>query len=134
MGFKIVCNFFFFLVTIASCTQTSNHKDINAIQLISVEEMDTLLSLENVQIIDVRTPKEYEGGHIKGAINIDYRDENFMEMLSKVDKTKPVAVYCKKGGRSGACSKIMKKEGFKMIYDLDGGITSWVYEGKTLVK
>lgn len=134
MGLKIVCNLFFFLITIASCTQTSNHKDIDAIQLISVEEMDTLLSLEKVQIIDVRTPEEYMGGHIKGAINIDYRDKNFMEMLSKVDKTKPVAVYCKKGGRSGACSKIMKKQGFKKIYDLEGGITSWVFEGKTLVK
>lgn len=132
---KCIVGILFLITTAFGCTQTANqNEDAPTIELISVEEMDTLLSLENVQLIDVRTPEEFEGGHIKGAINIDYRDKNFKEMLSKIDKSKPVAVYCKKGGRSGACSKVMEAEGFKKIYDLEGGITSWIYKGKTVIK
>ncbi|UZO79285.1 rhodanese-like domain-containing protein [Aquimarina sp. ERC-38] len=134
MKIKLLSIISILLVLSVSCAQTTETTEKSTIELLSPEEMNTLLSLENVQLIDVRTPKEFQGGHIKGAINIDYRDANFLEMLAKVDKSKPVAVYCKKGGRSGACSNIMQKEGFQKIYDLDGGITSWIYEGKPVSK
>ncbi|WP_299184646.1 rhodanese-like domain-containing protein [uncultured Aquimarina sp.] len=108
--------------------------DTAIVELITVAEMDSLLEMEKVQLVDVRTPQEYAEGHIEGAINIDFSDENFETLISEVDKTKPVAVYCGRGGRSGKCSAYMKKAGFTKIYDLDGGITEWKYKGKTLVK
>ncbi|WP_299257388.1 rhodanese-like domain-containing protein [uncultured Aquimarina sp.] len=119
-------------ILLFSCTD-SNTKD-TAVELITVEEMDSLLEMEKVQLVDVRTPQEYAEGHIEGAINIDFSDENFETLISEVDKSKPVAVYCGRGGRSGKCSSYMKKAGFTKIYDLDGGITEWKYKGKTLVK
>ncbi len=104
------------------------------VELITVEEMDSLLKMGNVQLIDVRTPQEYANGYIEGAINIDFRDENFESLIAKVDKSKPVAVYCGRGGRSGKCSAYMKKAGFTKIYDLDGGITEWKYKGRKVIK
>ncbi|MBQ0733402.1 rhodanese-like domain-containing protein [Aquimarina celericrescens] len=104
------------------------------VEVITAEEMDSLLEMGRVQLIDVRTPEEYAEGYIEGAINIDFRNENFEDLVSKVDKSKPVAVYCGRGGRSGKCSAYMKKAGFKKIYDLDGGITEWKFKGKKIVK
>ncbi len=121
----------FFSVLFFNCKQI---EDTAAVELITVEEMDSLLEMGRVQLIDVRTPEEYADGYIDGAINIDFRSEDFEEQIARIDKSKPVAVYCGKGGRSGKCSAYMKKAGFKKIYDLDGGITEWKYKGKKLVK
>jgi len=119
------------LFMLVGCTQ--KEKD-NTVELITVEEMDSLLQIGKVQLIDVRTPEEFTEGYIQGAINIDYRNENFKQLIEKVDKTKPVAVYCGRGGRSGSCATYMKNAGFTKIYDLDGGITRWKYKGKKTIK
>lgn len=108
--------------------------DSAEVELITVEEMDKLLKLEKVQLIDVRTPEEYAEGHIAGSININFNADDFEEQIVKADKSKPVAVYCGKGGRSSRCSAFMKKAGFKKIYDLNGGITEWQYKGKPIIK
>ena len=131
MKLKFVSIIVFLSLLAFGCKKTGGD---NTVELITVEEMDSLLGLGKVKIIDVRTPKEYADGHIEGALNIDFRDEDFEELISKVDKTKPVAVYCGKGGRSGKCSAYMKKAGFTKIYDLDGGITEWKFKGKKVVK
>ncbi|WP_109438907.1 MULTISPECIES: rhodanese-like domain-containing protein [Aquimarina] len=122
----------FFSLLLFNCKQVEDKS--STIELITVEEMDSLLEMGKVQLIDVRTPSEYADGHIDGASNIDFRDDNFEALIAKVDKTKPVAVYCGRGGRSGKCSAYMKKAGFTKIYDLDGGITEWKFKGKQIVK
>lgn len=129
-SFLVVSLVFLFIV---SCKDQKPSSDAT-VELITVEEMDSLLDLGKVQLIDVRTPKEYVEGHIEGSINIDFTDDNFEELIANVDKSKPVAVYCGRGGRSGKCSKFMKEAGFTKIYDLDGGITEWKFKGKPVVK
>ncbi len=129
MNFKSIL--LFFVVITLSC---KNSSDDTTVELITVEEMDSLVQLGEVQLVDVRTPNEYAEGHIESAINIDFRDEDFEKLISQVDKSKPVAVYCGRGGRSGKCSSYMKKAGFTKIYDLDGGITEWKFKGKKTVK
>ncbi len=121
-----------FSFTFLGCKQQTEGDSV--VELITVEEMDSLLDMGKVKLIDVRTPAEYSEGYIEGAINIDFRNENFEELINKVDKSKPVAVYCGRGGRSGKCSAYMKKAGFTKIYDLDGGITEWKFKGKKVVK
>ncbi|MBQ4820430.1 rhodanese-like domain-containing protein [Aquimarina sp. MMG016] len=123
----------FISLAFLSCKEKQTEGD-SVVELITVEEMDSLLDMGKVQLIDVRTPKEYNEGHIEGATNIDFRDENFKDLIDKADKSKPVAVYCGRGGRSGKCSTYMKKAGFTKIYDLDGGITEWKFKGKKVVK
>lgn len=133
MKIKTIITAVILSILLVNCKDAKTN-DSAVVELITVAEMDSLLEMEKVQLVDVRTPKEYAEGHIEGAINIDFSDENFETLISEVDKTKPVAVYCGRGGRSGKCSAYMKKAGFTKIYDLDGGITEWKYKGKTLVK
>ncbi|MCO6475600.1 MAG: rhodanese-like domain-containing protein [Phaeodactylibacter sp.] len=81
---------------------------------------------ENLQLIDVRTPKEYSEGHIEGAVNIDFYDEGFRQQLEqKLDKDNPVMLYCRSGRRSANAAKQMQALGFKEVYDLKGGILDW---------
>ena len=99
------------------------------IQIVTAEEMKAIAELEDVQLVDVRTPDEYESGFINLAQNIDYNSPTFANEIEKLDKNKPVIVYCQKGGRSAKCAKKMKDAGFVKIYDLDGGIAKWKYKG-----
>src|SRR5690554_2898969 len=80
---------------------------------------------KDVQLIDVRMKSEFEQGHIKGAKHHHVYDKDFKEQLRYLDKEKPVYVYCKSGGRSEEAAMELKEMGFKKIYDLKGGISSW---------
>ena len=88
----------------------------------------------NVQLVDVRTPQEFANGHLENARNINYNDPKFKENIALLDKSKPIAVYCGVGGRSGKASKILVELGFKDITDLVGGITAWTAASKKIVK
>jgi len=86
------------------------------------------ISNNGIQLIDVRTPDEYSQGHIKGAFLINFFSEYFKENLNKLDKNKPVYVYCKSGGRSAKTSEILADMGFTKIVDLKGGFLAWSNE------
>lgn len=106
--------------------------DINNSTLISAEEMRELMVLDSVQLIDVRSLEEFQEGHLQGSQNLVY-DEDFVQKIEQLDKSKPVAVYCRTGRRSENCSQILKEAGFKKIYQLNGGLSQWEFE-KELVK
>ena len=99
------------------------------VELVTPEEMQELTEMEGVQIVDVRTPEEYKEGHIENSQNIDYYSDDFETEIQKLDKSKPVIVYCKSGNRSGKCTDKLKDAGFVKIYDLDGGIAKWKFKG-----
>jgi rhodanese-related sulfurtransferase len=104
----------------------------NEIQVVTPEEMQELSELEDVQLLDVRTPEEYKEGYIADFQNIDYLSPSFEKEIEKLDKSKPVIVYCKSGNRSGKCAAKMKEKGFIKVYDLDGGIAKWKFNGYDL--
>ena len=81
---------------------------------------------QNQTIVDIRTPKEYQQGHLKNAVNINLFDKTFLEEIGKLDKSKPVFIYCRSGNRTSSASKKMLKLGFQEVYDLKGGISNWV--------
>jgi rhodanese-related sulfurtransferase len=120
---------FIFWITLSiifvGCKESVNSE----IQVISQEEMQTFLKLDDVQLIDVRTPEEYKTGFIADAQNIDFFSSTFAEDISKLDKSKPVLLYCKSGGRSAKCAKKLLSAGFVKIYDLEGGISKWKHKG-----
>lgn len=95
------------------------------IQTINAEQFNKLLVLDEIQLVDVRTPEEFQTGHIKDAENIDYNNESFKSKISSLDKSKPVLVYCRSGKRSANAAEIMKELGFTKIVSLDGGMISW---------
>jgi len=79
----------------------------------------------NGQLVDVRTPGEFGGGHLVGANNLDYRNPTFLQTLAMLDKAKPVFVYCLSGGRSSEAAKVMREQGFSSVYELEGGYLKW---------
>lgn len=83
------------------------------------------ITKEEVQLLDVRTPREFFQGHIKGAKNINMMDKNFVAQVTKtLDKKKTIFVYCRSGGRSARASQVLSKAGFKIV-NLQGGILGW---------
>ena len=92
----------------------------------------TLQETSNPQLVDVRTLKEYAEGHLYGAILMDIREDTFKLLIQKLDKTRPVFVYCRSGKRSLDAAKILEKNKFTLVYNLEGGILSWKEKGKTI--
>ncbi len=79
----------------------------------------------DAQLVDVRTPEEFTKGHLEGAVNIDWLEQDFMENAGKLDKTRPVLLYCAAGGRSEEALAAMKKAGFTQAADLLHGYNGW---------
>lgn len=80
--------------------------------------------LQNYTLLDVRTPEEFEEGHLVNAININWFDDNFTEQVAVLEKEKTIYVYCQKGGRSAEARAVLDSLGFKAI-DLTGGYGAW---------
>lgn len=125
----LVAGFFLFTscsdAQVKSTPESSQEGTIN--QVISAKEFKEKLGDDNIQLIDVRTADEYNAGKIGNASNIDFYGDNFQSELEKLDKSKPVMVYCASGGRSGKTANMMKSMGFKEVYDLSGGYKGWPY-------
>ncbi|MCA0131693.1 rhodanese-like domain-containing protein [Winogradskyella alexanderae] len=94
----------------------------NAVHLLSPIEFKEQVEGKKVQLVDVRTPAEYKSGHIKGAKNIDFFSGKFNIEFNKLNKEKPLYLYCRSGSRSRQASKKLEAMGFTEIYDLKGGI------------
>ncbi len=85
-------------------------------------------------MLDVRTPKEVAEGHIANATNIDYFSPEFKAELAKLDKTRPVLVYCHSGRRSGNTMAALQEMGFSEVYNLETGIVGWEAAGLPIEK
>lgn len=97
-------------------------------QNITPNQARELIKNENVIILDVRAPGEYDGGHIENAKNLDFTDPDFSQNLEKLDKNKKYLVYCKTGRRGDMAMKAMEEAGFNEVYNLIGGYEIWEKE------
>ena len=88
---------------------------------------DAILQHPESILIDVRTPGEYQSGHIPGAINIDYLSPDFWDRIEELDTSNAFFVYCRTGRRSIRTCTLMRNGGFdnKKIFNLDGGFALW---------
>ena len=117
---KKVFFIFIMMYSFSSCAQETKQY-----QLISQEEFAKILTKE-IQLLDVRTPQEYQQGYIKGAVLINFFDPDFVTKVStRFDKNKPLYIYCAVGGRSNKAAKKLISVGFESVYDLKGGFTKW---------
>lgn len=100
---------------------------------VQVEEFEKGIKQANVTVLDVRRPEEYAAGHIKNAVNINWQNtDEFTSKAAKLDKSKPVYVYCLAGPRSDKATDWLLKNGFTNVIGLDGGIRAWKDAGKPL--
>lgn len=113
---------------ILSCNG-QNSKEIKTVN--SKDFAEKIAATSNPQILDVRTPEEFIPDHIDNATNIDWLGNTFASEVEKLDKSQPVFVYCKSGGRSQKAAEKLNKLGFKTIYQLDGGMLKWDAEGQS---
>ena len=94
-------------------------------QNINAKEFAELKEKENHVVLDVRSPGELSEGAVPGHTQINLFDNNFVDKLSKLDKSKTYLVYCRGGNRSGKACKQMAGMGFKNLYNLQGGVGAW---------
>jgi rhodanese-related sulfurtransferase len=112
------------IISILTLIFVSNSFSQNA-KLVNVEGFKKEISNKSVQLIDVRTPNEFNFGHINNAININFNDPNFKTNIEILDKNKTVYLYCQAGGRSAKASKNLINSGFKKVVELEGGYNLW---------
>ncbi len=112
---------FFVILIFFSCNFSTP-----VINEITTSDFKLLMSVDDIQIIDVRTIDEHKSGYIDASLNIDFYDSSFIDSLNVLDKSKATVVYCKSGNRSGKSVLIMKSLGFKNVYNLKEGMNGWL--------
>ena len=123
----------FYLLSIASLFSCGNTNS-QIIENIGAPQFQLLASKQQGIIIDVRTPKEFNYGHIQESVNIDFYAGDFTDKLRILRKDVPIYVYCRSGGRSFSAAKKMQGLGFVKVYNLSGGIGSWNAEDYGTIK
>lgn len=89
-----------------------------------------LIARDGMQILDVRTDPEVAEGIVASARHLNIHGPDFREKAAKMlDKTSPVVVYCRSGGRSAKASAVLQELGFKEIYNYTGGMSEWKAKG-----
>lgn len=112
-----------FFVLIYGCSQGQAQGYYSKLE--AREFYDKVNTIQNIQIVDVRTPEEFAEGHIAGAVNVDWKNDDFENQIYKLDKNKPVFVYCMSGRRSAKAVSKMKILGFSNISEMFGGMEAW---------
>jgi rhodanese-related sulfurtransferase len=116
----LLCALSPFLSSAQHITDTSKK-----IYVISQKKFKRQMNKEDVVILDVRTPEEYNEGYIPGAILINFKDSTFTQKVSALDKNKHYLVYCKSGNRSNKTVQYMHSNGFKRVHQLENGYSKW---------
>lgn len=101
-----------------------------AVRNVGVEEFDKLRAHTNAVVLDVRTKREFEAGHIPGAVNLDINGPDFQEKVAKLDKSKTYLVHCAAGGRSARACNAMDKLSLTNLVNLEPGFNAWKKAGK----
>ena len=104
-------SFVFVAMFLNSCTNGQNKS--GKTNLSAVEFAAKIKEIPTAPLVDVRSPEEYSSGHLQDSKNINWNGSNFESEIIKLDKTKPVFVYCKAGGRSSEAASKLKELGFK---------------------
>jgi len=99
---------------------------------VSSDKLEVLINENNVKLIDVRRPSEFNSGHIENAINIDYYGGNFSKNFDDLDKSQTIVLYCKSGRRSSKSAVKLVEKGFNNVYNLEGGFEVWTFKGKDI--
>lgn len=109
-----------FIVGLGACSSGQKAQTIDA------KTFQNLIdNLPDEVVVDVRTTPELAAGVIPQAIQMDYNSPDFEKQIDKLDKNKPVLLYCATGGRSASAGELLLEKGFKKVYNLDGGLNGW---------
>ncbi len=124
---KNVISFILFLTLLSCQAQTGGSNKL------APADFESAIADGKSQVLDVRTSGEFRTGHIKNALQADWTNQQqFNDRVQYMDKNKPVYIYCLVGGRSASAAEWMRKNGFKSVVELQGGINAWKRDSKPL--
>lgn len=103
-------------------------------ELTARQSADQLTANTDIVVLDIRTPREFNGGHIEGAINIDFYSPDFFNTLSALDPTKTYLVHCAVGGRTRSAERAFEAAGIGNVLHMTNGIEQWRAQGLPLVR
>ena len=108
------------------------------LETISPKEANALIQNEkdspDFVILDIRTPREFNTGHLEGAALIDFYSNDFLKKMQALDKNKTYLIYCRSANRSTKAFSLVKDMGFKSLYNLNQGIIGWEQHGYAIIK
>lgn len=122
----------------AGCTLPQTNKSTQAtfeVEVISAQAFSQRLASEkNFTLLDVRRPEEYAEGHLEKAQLLDWINrESFEAGAKKLDKERPIYLYCRSGRRSNAAAHYLAEQGFRTV-DMAGGFIAWSTAGLKVEK
>ena len=127
-----------FIICIGFLIPSLSAQDSTRIIAVSAKEAADLIDKHNgddeFAILDIRTPGEFQSGHLAKSIPIDFYSPTFADQLNRLDKTKTYLVYCRTGNRSTKSLELFKKLKYQKVYHMASGISAWKSEGFTVVK
>jgi phage shock protein E len=106
----------------------------NSYQHVDPAGAEALLANHSVVVLDIRTPAEFQAGHLEGARNIDFNAPGFAQALGALDRSTTYLVHCASGGRSTRSLPTFAELRFRNVIHLDGGIRGWLGAGKPVVR
>jgi rhodanese-related sulfurtransferase len=123
--------FFYLVLAALALSGASGHLPIHNVKPGDAEK---LLAEGGVLLLDIRTPEEFQAGHIPSARPCPLL--GFSKHLKELpsDKTQPVLIYDATGARSFQAAKVLAEHGYKDLYSLSGGIRAWTAEQKAIEK
>ena len=125
MKCKLCVSLFLMVSFLMSCAQTST----NASLTLNATAFKEAIAAKNIQVLDVRTAAEFNGGHIQNALQANWLDQKeFTDRTQHLDKNLPVYVYCQAGARSASAQAALEAKGYKVI-NLEGGMSNWKMNG-----
>jgi len=124
--------YFLISVMVILFTGVLSAQQIKPVSSQSVSELVNKNS--KIVLLDVRTPLEFQQGHLKGAVNIDARHPEVTKQLDQLDRNASYVVYCRTSNRSGVVGDYLVKKGFKDVSQMMDGYTGWLQNGLSVVK
>lgn len=106
----------------------------SSVRKIQTGEFDRLRAKTNHVVLDVRTPEEFNAGHVPHAVNLNFQSPDFAKNIAGLDKGKTYLVHCARGRRSAAAVEQLGKAGITNVLDFTGGFDAWQKAGKPIEK
>ncbi|RAJ91015.1 hydroxyacylglutathione hydrolase [Larkinella arboricola] len=98
--------------------------ELETVNLIDTQTIETLVSRNDVQLVDLRGAAEYKAGHIDGAESVFVG--TLPAHLDKISRDKTVIIYCQGGDRATIGYSLLIRHGFKTVKNYSGGMNEWV--------
>ncbi|MGB7432097.1 MAG: rhodanese-like domain-containing protein [Ahrensia sp.] len=103
-------------------------------ELTALEAAERLAADPTIVVVDIRTRREFNSGHIAGAVNINFYEDDFFAKLTALDPSKTYLVHCAVGGRSRVAERAFASAGLQNVLHMTRGIEDWRRQGLPLIR